>query len=129
MEKMAIKNNNWIANERKKWIVFSLISLFLLATSIGLFFGIIGLLLFGYAITKTFIAVFTSSFCYLLITDKKSKLSEKDFSILLNQNFPKLEESAQLLIQPKSSYNILQSLQVNKIGTELSTIKPSELLL
>jgi hypothetical protein len=129
MDKMPTENKQWIENERKKWIIFSFISLLLLAVSNGLFFGLLGILLFGFAITKMFIAVFAATFCYLFIIDKRIKVSEKDFSVLLNQNFPKLEESAQLLLQPKNSYNILQSLQVNKIALELPKIKPSALLL
>ncbi len=127
MDKMSEKNNQWIENERKKWRIFSLINILFLAISIGLFFGLLGILILNLSILTTFIAVFIATFCYLLISDKSVKLSANDFSVLLNQNFPQLEDSSQLLIIRNTELNILQNLQANKIESVLEEIKPLKL--
>jgi hypothetical protein len=125
---MSQKSNHWIEIERKKWRIFSLLSLLLLVTSIGLFCGLLGSLIFSFSISITFIVIFVSTFCYLLIFDKSIKVSANDFSILLNQNFPQLEDSSQLLISSETERGTLQNLQANKIATVLEKVKPLKLL-
>jgi hypothetical protein len=129
MDKMSQENKQWIEIERKKWKIFSFVNLLLLAISIGLFFGLLGLLIFSLSISGVFISVFAATFCYLLIFDKSVKTSANDFSVLLNQNFPQLEDSSQLLILSGTPLGTLQNLQVNKIVMVLEEIKPLKLQL
>ncbi|OAQ39551.1 hypothetical protein A5893_08115 [Pedobacter psychrophilus] len=127
MDKLSQKNNQWIENERKKWRIFSLINILFLSISVGLIFGLLGNLIFSFSIVTTFITVFIATLCYLLITDKSVNVSANDFSILLNQNFPQLEDSSQLLISSETELGTLQILQANKISTFLEEIKPLKL--
>lgn len=55
------------------------------------------------------------------------KTNEKDVARLLNQSYPNLEESTELLIKPAVSLNLLERLQVGKIEAELSQVSTSTL--
>ncbi|SKB87256.1 DUF4175 family protein [Daejeonella lutea] len=55
------------------------------------------------------------------------KTSTRDIGRFLNQSFPELEESADLLVKPAESLNVLEKLQVIKIEDKLSNISASRL--
>lgn len=56
------------------------------------------------------------------------KTGTKDVARLLNESFPELEESTELLIKPVGSLNILEKLQVKKVDSELINVPASKLI-
>ncbi len=56
------------------------------------------------------------------------KTGLKDIARLLNQSFPELEESAELLMKPAGSLNILEKLQASKVDSELINVPASKLI-
>lgn len=102
------------------WLSYGLVCfaiLLITAIIIHKFFpeSLLGIFLFS-AIINILIIV-------IILPNKYYKLKNATVTNYLNQSFPVLEESTDLLLQPLSDLNLLQQLQVKKIEYELSNLE------
>ena len=116
----------YIQKLRMQWIAYGLISTLLISFSLAvLILSVLKLFTFvslWYLLPLT-LAV---SGIHILVTGIL-KTRERDVARLLNQSYPGLEESAELLIKPAGTLNLLERLQVEKIKKELSQVSTSRL--
>ncbi len=111
---LKAEGQNWISNLRKKWISFYLISSFAIALAIALVISVIGVYLLHFS-PWLFAIVFPAALAVLLFRKPIWKTTNHDVSRFVNNQYPELEESADLLLQQETELSILQQLQRNKI--------------
>jgi hypothetical protein len=121
-----IESKQWILDFKKRWIFFSLSQLILFSISIAILISVLAHHFFRFQFQFTFpilaIAVFAISY---LFSNKNKELTA--IVKYLNQRFPELEESSQLILQPKSSLSSLQKLQAQKVSAVLVNMpQPNE---
>jgi hypothetical protein len=112
---------------QKKWILTIILSNILWALGISILlstflYKIIGLS--PWWVILFFIVIFLS----LFISYHAWKIKEGDVSQFLNQTYPQVEESCDLILKPYESLNLLEKLQVRKTGAALSNIPKPALL-
>ena len=107
---------------RKKWIVVTWLSYFLMAIAIAFLisFSLYKFFLFSLWWCLPFSILIFSCFLFF---GRSWSVTEQDVARFLNSKYPELEESAELLLRPVSSLPFLQQLQVEKSGRALSTIQ------
>lgn len=120
------KGHSYIRMLRTQWLSYALLSNLFIAISVSAFFisvlRLFTLISFLWAIPVTFIL-----FGIMILWSGILKTRGKDVARLLNQSYPTLEESSELLIKPPASLNLLERLQVEKIEKELSQISTTKL--
>lgn len=116
-----------IRSLKKKWTVISVLSRVLLTLAVTVLLTTVLhkfllLLVWWYIPLLAFIAV------VILVVYRLPKVNEADIASFLNQQFPQLEESSGLLLQPYESLNVLQKLQVQKVAQTLVQLPQPVLL-
>jgi len=118
-----IRSIHIIRSLQKKWSSQILLANLLSAVAITVFTSAIAIkILHANWIVAAAIFIISVLFIYLLLI---KKISEQDVTKFLNQAFPELQESTQLLSKPYESLNILEKLQVKKVENILDVNFPS----
>ncbi|MCZ4222438.1 DUF4175 family protein [Pedobacter rhodius] len=120
---LKTEGQNWIHRLRKRWITLYLLRIFAISLAIALvlsavFVYVLHLSPWLSAITLPLVLAI------LLFTKPIWKASDKDFSRYVNNKYPELEESADLLLQNPAELSMLQKLQLAKIENRISEISP-----
>jgi hypothetical protein len=111
---LRAEGQNWIRNLRKKWVSFYLIGTVAIALSIALVLSAIGVYLLHFS-PWFFAIVFPVILGIFLFIKPIWKTTDQDVSRFVNNQYPELEESADLLLQNQDELTMLQQLQRNKI--------------
>nr|WP_276901977.1 DUF4175 family protein [Pedobacter kyonggii] len=111
---LKAEGQHWISNLRKKWISFYLIGTVAIALAIALVLSAIAVYLLHFS-PWLFALVFPVVLAILLFSKPIWKTSDHDISRFVNNQYPELEESADLLLQNQAELSMLQQLQRNKI--------------
>ncbi|TCD20363.1 hypothetical protein EZ456_19655 [Pedobacter psychrodurus] len=123
---LKAEGQNWIRNLRIKWVSFYLISTVAIALAIALVLSAIGVYLLHFS-PWLFVLAFLVILAILLFSKPIWKTTEHDVSRFVNDQYPELEESADLLLQNETELSILQRLQRNKIEHILPSLpQPKE---
>lgn len=118
----------WMLNLRKKCLTFSYISLFFIAIALGLIVAAAFGALFQKSYLSGFIIGFLPVLALLFIFSKSIKIQLIDLAVFLNQRFPEVEDSTQLVLQSPENLSFLQSLQVEKLNHIIPQLhQPKEL--
>ncbi|MBC7758521.1 MAG: hypothetical protein H7069_06670 [Phormidesmis sp. FL-bin-119] len=120
------KGHIYLRKLQRQWLSYALVSNLFIALSISVLF-ISALSRFtdlSFWLILPLTLVIASG---MLIWSGVFKTREKDVTRLLNQSYPVLEESAELLAKPAESLNLLERLQIQKIEKELATVATSRL--
>ena len=110
---------------RKKWMYKALLSQFLLAAGLTILVFTPLYKLFSLPLLAAFPALLLLFFVIAVINGSW-KLNEYDVSRFLNITTPSLEESAELVLKPRSSLNLLEKLQVRKVEKELLSLQAKD---
>ncbi|WP_157258355.1 hypothetical protein, partial [Pedobacter ginsenosidimutans] len=111
---LKAEGQNWISNLRKKWVSFYLISTVAIALSIALVLSAIGVYLLHFS-PWLFAVIFPVILGIFLFIKPIWKTTDQDVSRFVNNQYPELEESADLLLQNQAELSMLQQLQISKI--------------
>lgn len=123
---LKAEGQNWISKLRKKWISFYLIGTVAIALAIALVLSAIGIYLLHFS-PWLFALVFPVILAILLFSKPIWKTTVHDVSRFVNNQYPELEESADLLLQNEPELSMLQQLQRNKIEHILTSLpQPKE---
>lgn len=115
------EGTQWLLNFKKRWKLFSITQGLLFAIAIAVFCGAFLNQFFSFDFIFTF--AFSGFAAFVLVY----AINIKSFSLVaiasyLNQRFPELEESVQLILQPNHSLTFLQQLQAKKVAETLVAI-------
>jgi hypothetical protein len=123
---LKAEGQNWIRNLRIKWITFYLISTVAIALAITLLLLAIAVHLLHFS-PWSFAIVFPVILGILLLIKPIWKTTDLDVSRFVNNQYPELEESADLLLQNQVELSMLQQLQRSKIENILPNLpQPKE---
>ena len=111
---LKAEGQNWISNLRKKWISFYLISTVAIALAIALLLSVIGVYLLHFS-PWLLAVIFPVILGIFLLIKPIWKTTDQDVSRFVNNQYPELEESADLLLQNQAELSMLQQLQRSKI--------------
>src|SRR3989339_1638938 len=120
MENMEGKR--YINKIRKRWISSRLLSALFIAASIAVLNFFIWAE-FAQASFWWIPAIFIPIAIGLILRSGILNLSLNEVCRLLNQNYPKLEESSDLFLKAGNTLNMLEKLQIRKIEPELSAVE------
>lgn len=124
---LKTEGQTWIRNLRKRWISFYLIGTLSIALGIAILLSVTGFYLLHLPVW-IFGIIFTIFAAILLFSKPVWKTTDSDVSRFLNNRYPELEESADLLLQNETELSMLQQLQRNKIENIISNLaQPKEL--
>ncbi len=113
---------NSIATFRKQWLLQSALQLLLHAITVGCAIAIIVGLFTSY--NTWLVACVLAVFIGVVLFVKASwQVSNTTVTNHLNQHYPIVEDSSELLLKDADSLNILERLQVNKISQEFTSLK------
>ncbi|WP_411272738.1 hypothetical protein [Daejeonella sp.] len=120
------KGHSYLKTLRTQWLGYALISNVFIALSVSALvistLRILAVLSFWWIIPLTLILSIIMIWWSGIL-----KTRERDVARLLNQSYPALEESSELLLKPPVSLNMLERLQVEKVKKELSYVSPAKL--
>jgi hypothetical protein len=123
---LKAEGQNWIRNLRIKWVSFYLISTFAIALAIALVLSAIGVYLLNFS-PWLFAVAFPVILGIFLFIKPIWKTTDLDVSRFVNNQYPELEESADLLLQSQVELSMLQQLQRSKIENILPNLpQPKE---
>lgn len=111
---LKTEGQNWIRNLRIKWVSFSLFGIVSIALALALVLSFICIYLLHYS-TWLFVIIFPVILAILLYRKPIWKTTDQDISRFINNRYPELEESADLLLQNQADLSLLQQLQRSKI--------------
>ena len=111
---LRAEGQNWISNLRIKWVSFYLIGNVAIALAISLVLSAMAVYLFHFS-PWLFAVVFPVILGIFLFIKPIWKTTDQDVSRFVNNQYPELEESADLLLQKETELSTLQQLQRNKI--------------
>nr|MBC7612943.1 hypothetical protein [Pseudopedobacter sp.] len=106
----------WMLDLRKKWLAFSYLNLFFVAVALGLIVAATLTILFQKSYLIGFIIGFLPVLALLFFYSKSIKIQLMDLAVFINQRFPEVEDSTQLVLQAPENLNFLQRLQVEKLN-------------
>jgi len=123
---LKTEGQNWIRRLKIRWISFYLIGTIATALAIALVLSVTGFYLL-HAPIWIFAIIFPLALAILLFSKPVWKTTDLDVSRFVNNHYPELEESADLLLQNDAELSMLQQLQRNKIeNIILSLPQPNE---
>ncbi|GAA4198805.1 hypothetical protein GCM10022289_08130 [Pedobacter jeongneungensis] len=123
---LKTEGQNWIRRLKIRWISFYLIGTIATALAIALVLSVTGFYLL-HAPIWIFAIIFPLALAILLFSKPVWKTTDLDVSRFVNNHYPELEESADLLLQNDAELSMLQQLQRNKIeNIILSLPQPKE---
>ncbi|RBQ03056.1 DUF4175 family protein [Pedobacter miscanthi] len=111
---LKTEGKNWIRRLKIRWISFYLIGTIATALAITLLLSVTGFYLL-HAPIWIFAIIFPLALAILLFSKPVWKTTDLDVSRFVNNHYPELEESADLLLQNETELSMLQQLQRNKI--------------
>ncbi len=115
----------YLKSLHKQWLAYGLLSNLFIA--IGVSALLVSILSRFTVLSLWWITPLSLVICAMMVLwSGILKTKEKYLARLLNQSYPELEESAELLTKPAASLNLLERLQVEKIARELSNISASK---
>lgn len=123
---LKAKGRNWIHSLRTKWITLYLLRIF--AFSLAIASVLAALAIFVLHLSPwIFAVIFLLVFGIALLIKPIWKTKDEDFSRYVNNRFPELEESADLLLKNPEELSMLQQLQRDKIENIILSIpQPKE---
>jgi hypothetical protein len=123
---LKAEGQNWIRNLRIKWITSYLISILAIALAITLLLSAIAVYLLHFS-PWFFAIAFPVILGIFLFIKPIWKTTDLDVSRFVNNQYPELEESADLLLQGQVELSMLQQLQRSKIENILPNLpQPKE---
>jgi hypothetical protein len=123
---LKAEGQNWIRNLRIKWITSYLISIVAIALAIALVLSAIAVYLLHFS-PWLFAVAFPIILGIFLFIKPIWKTTDLDVSRFVNNQYPELEESADLLLQGQVELSMLQQLQRSKIENILPNLpQPKE---
>jgi hypothetical protein len=117
------EGQNWINHLRIKWISFYLAGTIAISLSIAMVSTVIPFKLFKLS-PWFFVPTFLVVLAILLLIKPIWKITIFDISRYLNNSYPELEESTDLLLKDPEELSMLQALQRDKVENILATIAP-----
>lgn len=117
VHKISEVQRRWFAFQVARYIILSLAAAILLVTLLHEFFH-----LSWWWGLPVFIVVLVATY---LLSDAH-KVNQMQVAMYLNQRYPQLEESTELLFRPQETLNLLEQLQVNKVAQALDKIHKQE---
>jgi hypothetical protein len=111
---LKAEGKNWIRNLRIRWVSFYLFAMVSVALAITLVLSVIGVYLLQYSPWLSAI-VFPVVLGILLYIKPIWKTTDQDISRFVNNRYPELEESADLVLNNRAELTLLQQLQRSKI--------------
>jgi hypothetical protein len=118
---MKAEGKNWIDNLRTKWIIAHLISAIVISFSITLVLSVMLVHLLNDSSWWS-IPIFFTILIIIFWARPSWKITLKEVSRYVNDQYPQLEESAALLLQDRNELTGLQQLQQDKIQNILLTL-------
>ncbi|WP_316844492.1 DUF4175 family protein [Pedobacter psychrodurus] len=118
---LKTEGQKWIRNLRIKWVGLYLISTVAIALAIALVLSVCGVYLLHLS-PWLFTIFFSVILAILLFSKPVWKTSDRDVSRFVNNQYPELEESADLLLQNETELSMLQQLQRHKIENIISNL-------
>ncbi|WP_293304582.1 DUF4175 family protein, partial [Pedobacter sp. UBA5917] len=122
---LKTEGQNWIRNLRIRWIGFYLVGNIATALAITLLLSTTGFYLLHFPIW-IFAVIFPLVLAILLFSKPVWKTTDLDVSRFVNNHYPELEESADLLLQNEAELSMLQQLQRNKIENIILSLPQSK---
>ncbi|MEP6727762.1 MAG: hypothetical protein ABJC98_18205 [Bacteroidota bacterium] len=116
-----MKGSHIIKSLRGKWILYALLSDALISTGTSFLMAVLTNKLFAWSVWWG-ILYGCIVFVFLFFVHRPWLVKEESIAQLLDQNYPRLEESAGLLLLSVSSLNMLESLQYKKTNNALQAI-------
>jgi hypothetical protein len=113
---MNLEGKIWFQKLQKKWIIFTVISLALIAISVAAVLSTLGFWLLHWSIAPAFTIAFIIIFSPLLLLNKSLRITIDKLAVMVNQQYPQVEESSQLVLQPIEKLGFLQRLQAQKVS-------------
>ena len=112
------ESKHWILNFKKRYTFFKVVQSLLFALAIAVLISAFLNQFFSFSFLVTFAL---SGFCafILIYTINNKSFTLAAFASYLNQRFPELEESTQLILVPNQSLPFLQQLQAKKVAETL----------
>lgn len=106
---------------QQRWIAYQVAADVLLSAAIALVLGSIFYYVFDDSLLWGLIA-FIGLLVSMLIIRRPWQITVENISVFLNQSYPQLEESTQLVMRPAGSLNLLESLQLHKVEGSLHDV-------
>ncbi|MEP6750914.1 MAG: hypothetical protein ABJB86_24480 [Bacteroidota bacterium] len=116
-----MKGNHIIRVLRKKWIAYTILSDLMISSGASILLAIFSNKLFDWSVWWG-ILFFILIFAVLFLIHRVWTTNVNAITQLLDEKYPKLEESSGLLLQPLSSLNSLERLQYHKTQHSLFVI-------
>lgn len=110
-----------IGSLRKNWVTVTCLSYLFISLACSYIFSVCGNKFFGYSLLWSIPLCLVIFFLFLFF-DRSWKIDEHDVARFLNNKYPELEESAELLLAPVPSLPLLQQLQARKNEQVLGSI-------
>ena len=123
---LKTEGQNWIHSLRMKWITLHVIRVFAISLAIALVLAAIAVAFLHFQVL-IFAIIFPVVLHIGLFMHPIWKTRDRDFSRYLNNKYPELEESADLLLQNPADLSLLQQLQLARIENRIPEIsQPKE---
>ncbi|MFC3562778.1 DUF4175 family protein [Pedobacter jamesrossensis] len=122
---LKTEGQDWIHNLRIKWIALYLIRTIAISLAIALILSAIGIYMLQLS-AWIFAIAFTLILVLILFIKPIWKTTDVDISRYINNQYPELEESADLLLKNPAELSLLQQFQRTKIEAVLPTIRQPE---
>ncbi|MFC4211104.1 hypothetical protein ACFOWA_07930 [Pedobacter lithocola] len=123
---LKTEGQNWIHNLRKRWTMLYVLRILAIGLAIALVLSALLIYILQLPIW-IFAVVLPLVLAVALFIKPIWKTTDKDFSRFVNNRYPELEESADLLLKNPTELSMLQQLQRNKIEKIIPLIQqPTE---
>lgn len=123
---LKTEGQNWIHSLRMKWITLHVIRVFAISLAIALVLAAIAVAFLHFD-ALIFAVIFPVVLLIGLFMHPIWKTRDRDFSRYLNNKYPELEESADLLLENPADLSLLQQLQLARIENRIPEIsQPKE---
>lgn len=121
------KGRNIIQSLQKKWSLQIALAYVVTAVAVSIFISAIFIKLLhqSWLVVLPIVSICFALFYFLFM----QKINGEDVVRFLNQAFPELQESTQLVLQPADHLNGLEKLQLHKIESQLTSQIPSPQLI
>lgn len=106
---------------QQRWISYQIAADVLLSASVALLFGSALHYIFGASFILA-VLIFIVMFGVLSAIRRPWKITIKSILSFLNQSYPELEESSELVLKPVGTLNLLESLQLQKVEQALHQV-------
>lgn len=119
------EGQNWIHQLRARWITLYLLRVFAISLAMALILSAISIYVLNFP-AWFFAIIFPAILSISLFIKPIWKITDHDFSRYVNDKYPELEESADLLLLNPGELSMLQKLQLIKVESKIQSIPPSK---